>query len=142
MNNMNRWAHGRSVKCTALFAALALALAPVDLLAFCGCRACGCAAAVEDSPGCCCTEKSQPGHCCQPVAAPTPDGCSCSKSVPASPVGTLPVKTSGQNQQAPAIALALLPPIAEIDTALHTSLTQDQPLWPVPARILLCVWRN
>jgi hypothetical protein len=54
----------------------------------------------------------------------------------------LPVKTNAQDQQAPAIALALLPPVADIDSALYPALTQDQPLWPVPARILLCVWRN
>jgi hypothetical protein len=156
---MNRWAHKPITKTLALAAAFALAIAPVDLLALCGCAVCGCAAAADDAPGCCCTgqshargccgtakncstESQSPSSCCQPEATPAPDGCTCSKAVPDSPIGTLPDSGIAQAQQAVAIPLAPAPPITAADPSLSLAYSQDQPLWPVPVRILLCVWRN
>jgi hypothetical protein len=139
---MNRIVHNRMAKSAALAAALLLAMAPVDLLAFCGCNLCGCAGAAEDAPGCCCTGKSHASSCCdQSAAEVSTEGCACSKSVPVLPAGTLPA-SSHDNLQPLAIQLAFTPPVADIAPALFLTSARDQPLWPIPARVLFCVWRN
>ena len=138
---MNWWIRLPAVKCLALMAALAMPLAPVDLLAFCGCSACGCAAPAEDSLGCCCTGKTHAIGCCE-TATPISDDCSCTQSAPASPTGTLPDSRTAQDTQTHLAAPALLPPIAPCDSAAQLALSDYEPHQTVPVRILLCVWRN
>jgi hypothetical protein len=140
MQRMNRWAHKPTTNTLALAAAVALAFAPVDLLAFCGCAACGCSVAAENA-SCCCVGESNVRVCCGSDVAASADGCSCSKSAPVLPIGTLPVSGNLNDLPAPAAHITLLP-IVESDGSHWLTSTQHQPLWPVPARILLCVWRN
>jgi len=138
---MNRWSHHPGVKSAALLAALAIAFAPVDLLALCGCSACGCAAAAEDSPGCCCTGKKHASGRCE-AATPVTHDCSCTQSAPASPTGTLPASRTAQDTQAHLATPALLPPIAPCDSGRSLALADYEPHQSVPVRILLCAWRN
>jgi hypothetical protein len=78
----------------------------------------------------------------QPDGAAKPEGCSCSQSVPAPPVGSLPAGGHAHDQPLPPAGFATLPPDDRTAAAFPNEYLQDQPLWPVPARILLCVWRN